>query len=671
MADSSQQTTLYGPADDKGTSRFQVLGDGRRMYPIYMSGSYYDIGWAAHKLSRGGTTMTNLIARGDSLHAVGRIGAVTGSDPGVLSLRLGTAGNTGSNALNTANTDVQYGSPFAVRRLDGGLHHGLMVNGEAFFQDTQPTVPQLGCASELFTIAGTINQVTVGSATVTGTATNFTTAAFPGATYGAYTPSLNLPRAGDIIRIVQGANNYYHRIVAIASATSITIFPKWGRNADNVTSNGATTAGPAAGLTYAISRTGYGSYSRIVSIYRDAAAPNDIFYNYYVGNHYSRALPGTIECFTREASGAAASSHFMCPQTSAAADIKAQDIAYYKGYLLYGYGGAIGWSVAGFPTSFTTGFGATDFPAGNVTVVANEDQFISFEMLGDQLLAIFRKSIWEVQATGTSPFEFEFYKLPEPVGAYLPHTTDPYTGYDGIRHGRPTVSGRNAVYYISHTGIMELSGRSAKKVSDNIEVVIGASFLTPLGITWSPALNAVMVVAPLSGSDQAYVYRPETQMWSWIQCQGINAGSGTYRYLGSTYEEGSGCDLVAYDDSAEVLKVIDSNSGGPFLPIASAFSSWVYKSPIIALGDDYGSYQFAGFQIDGVYSTITYTIYGGPNVNQVINTRDTGTVAAPTGNTNRQLSGKRLDDPFIQIQLSGTDHAALTTLNIYALGMGR
>lgn len=664
MAESSQQLALYGPADAKGTNRFQVIGDGRRMYPIFIAGSMYDQSWDPTKIRRGGSRLfSNLMVRGDQVYALGGTFSDVPNTPTTLSLRLGTALNTGNNAL-TSGDFLLYGFPYAVRRLDAGIHSGLMVNGEAFFRDTQPTVPQLGCSSENFTIAGTVSQVTLGGTTVLGNGTAFTTAALSFG-YG-YTPSLNLPRAGDIIRINQGGNNYFHRITAITDATHLDIYPKWGKQLDNTTNNGATSAGPGAGLTYALYRTGFGSYSRIVSIYRDAASPNDIFYNYYVGNHFSRALPGTIECFTREASGGAASTHYMCPQDSGAADIKAQDIAYYKSYLLYGYGTAVGWSKAGFPNTFP--FDTADFPAGNKTVVDNTDQFISFEMLGDQLLAIFRNSIWEIQATGTVP-EFNFYRLPEPVGAYLAAVPDPY-GSAGIMHYRPTCTGRNSIFYVSRAGVLELSGRTSSKISENIHSIFSAAYIssinTPGGISWDHSTDSVLLSR--NSGVNGHAYRRAEAAWSEISL------SGTGRFLGPILESGAGLDLAIYKDSVERLQLLDPGTGAPFNVAPGGSLQWTYLSPVVSMSDDYGSYIFAGFQLDGKYSTgISYGIYGANNpfdASALSFQRDSGTIGDSSTSSNRKLYGKKIDDPFICILLIGTVPAVLSTINIYTLGVG-
>jgi hypothetical protein len=666
VAESTQQVSLYGAADAKGTSRFQILGDQRRMYPIFVAGSVYDSGFPPHHIARGASNqLKNMIVRGDSLYAIGgKNTGVTGA-PGTLSLRLGTASNAGTDALVTAGFEL-YGFPFGVRRLDAGIHCGLMVNGEAFYRDTQPTVPQLGCAAETFTIAGTINQVTVGSQTVTGTGSNFASATLPGY---AYTPSLNIPRTGDIIRIVQGGNNYYHRITAIASDTSLTIYPAWGKQLDNTTSNGATSAGPGAGLTYAINRTGYGSYSRIVSIYNSSDTK---FYNYYAGNHFSTALPGTIECFTREASGSAASSHFMGPKGVGGTAVTAQDIVYYKSFLLWGYGQTVWWSGAGFPLTFPFDTNDLNYTNG-VTVVDNQDQFVSFELLGDQLLAIFRSSIWEIQATGTTG-EFQFYRLPEPVGASLPPASDPY-GSAGLVHARPTTTARGEIYYISHAGVMSLSGRTATKVSDNVHGLISSYLSVPAALSWDSSADILMVTG--LGGKTGYTYRTTEQTWATFDISNMS-GSIPARYLGSVYESGNGLDLVAFKDGAGLIS-LDNTNGSPFSGGAPGNPDWTYQSPVVSMGDDYSDYPFAGFQLDGRFSTgITYSIYGASNpidAAGLVNLRDTGTLGASTGQgaSNRKLYGKKVDDPFICIVLTAPNgiNAQLTAINIYTLGMGK
>ena len=105
---------------------------------------------------------------------------------------------------------------------------------------------------------------------------------------------------------------------------------------------------------------------------------------------------GTIQAVAFHVGGGANAKHYMSPQTvdgsgsPIAPDIQADDLIYYKGFILYGAGSAIGWSAAGAPNVLP--FKDTDFPAKNVSVIDPTSYFITFESLGDQLIAFFSNS---------------------------------------------------------------------------------------------------------------------------------------------------------------------------------------------------------------------------------------------------------------------------------------
>ena len=623
----------------------------------------FDPATAPHKVVSGAVLdialnggIQNMIANGDSLFAYGGYGG--GND--ILSpvaLRLGVSGTSGGNVLSSLN---EYGYVWATQRLDAGSHYSYFCNGEACYQDTNATSSQLGASSETFKPTATTVTVTNGSPTVTasgnafgsGDATLINATPPPGTNYG-YTPSLNQVMPGDLILITDGANKYFHRVTNVISRTVLTIYPNY-----------AGTGG--AGKSYSLYRTGYGSYSRIVPIYNSS---NGLFYNYYAGLYASNTFPGTIQCFTREASGAASSSHFTCPQNGASQDIKAADIVYYKSYLLYGYGSTVSWSVAGFPTSFTTGFGSTDFPATNVTVVANDDQFISFELVGDQLIAFFKNSIWEVQATGSVP-EFNFYRIPEPVGALLWSTAATQTNY--LVYRRPTVSARNSVYYHSHTGLMQLSGRQTQNVATPAVRAtwqqLGNETMNP-GLFWEPSTNTVWSTVPKStnSSDYGFVYNADANTWQIYDSANSTATSSGQIVRGtSALPTVDNFGVFFYDGSGEKIRQLDPTVGAPYA-VGLGTAKWVWRTPIVSTGDEYGGFLIAGFQLDGNYGSASFTVYAGKTP-YIMSSVQTGTV---TQSGNRVLFGRKLDDAFVQIEFSGNTWATISACNLYPEGRGK
>ena len=653
---------LYGQVGSD-LERFDIAGDPRRMYPVSAAGSMYDESVPPHKIVAGsvlapqgtaGVGSVNMITNGQVLVPFGKKVGIASQ----VAVRLGVSGGVGGNVLSTLN---EYGFIWATQRLDAGAHYTYMANGEAAYQDTNAGTPQYGASSESLTPTATTVTVTNGltSCTASGAAFGVGDAVLPPATYAAYTPSKNRLWVGDIIRIVDGANAYYHRVANVNSATSITLYPAWA---------GAT----GGGKSYTLLRSGHGSYSRVVPIYNSA---NGLFYNYYAGLHASTSFPGTIQCFTREASGAAASTHFTCPQNTAAQDISAVDIAYYKSFMLYGYLGSISWSVAGFPTSFTTGFGATDFPATNTTVVANNDQFISFEYVGEKLIAVFKDSIWEVQPTGSVP-EFEFYKFPEPVGAQLVSKNATQTAYKIYR--RPSASGRACVYYNSNIGILRIVGSTAENISMPIRAHMPMSLITGYspGLFWEQSTNSLFctVDSGTNNSDYGFIYCDDSDSWSIYNPANTTWASGDQKVRGSSaIPQDTGFCVFYYNgaDSQEAISQLDNSTGAPFR-FNPTNTFWEWSSPVVSMGDAYRDFQFAGFQLDALLTTsVTFYVYGGPTP-YGFTLRQTGTIGGASGaSTNRQLFGSKIDDAFVQIKITGDSWAALVGANIYAVGRGK
>lgn len=631
----------YSSAEAKG----QIESDPRQMLPVRTTGSMYAWGTPAHKIGTAGSAYTyngspnslpgvvvgghtNLIHNGTAAHAVGNPSALTGGATGPFTLLLG------GGFYNVLTTKAA-GSFIVANPVDISTLYFLNYNGEFVFRGTSGAL--YGAANEVFTSPGTVTAAN-GSNVIVGAGTTFTTSNIPGY---AYVLSKAIPQVGDMIRIVQAGVSYYHRIVTITSAVDMTIYPVY---------QGA----GGAGLTYDLRRDGFGSYSRTVSIFDGTST----YYNYYAGNSRSFAVPGTIECVT------STFAHFTCPQTSAGLDVKAEDIAYYKGFLLYGAGSSISWSVAGFPTSFATGFGATDFPAGNITVVDNTDFFVSFEFIGDQLVALFFNSVWLVNPTGSVP-EFNFYRLAEPVGANPLWGTGVEVPQDMIKF-RPSCSARASVFYVSRTGLMELDGNVATNVSEPVSEI--GQVLVNGTPTWESMTQSVILRRAGDELDN-FVYTIPTKSWSatdygLITTQGGAGLTGTVISSFGRTAQFVRFGAAMWRSEDQQLVTVDGTIGGIEAGHAGATIAWKWATPVLSLGDDYDGFKFGGFQAEGQnVANSTFTVYAG-RTPYTLAIWDTGTIGADP-QTNRNLYGAKTDAPFVAVTLSGTHWVQLVGINIY------
>lgn len=671
----AQANPLYGQTGVQGTDRFAVAGDLRQMYPVGAAGGAFSIEKFMQTVQNGSALTyftgvltggpqdlpslavtnvlgsTNFLSNGESLFSLGSGG---GPNSQTMALRLGVTTNSGGN---DALTNPGYATIVTNEVFYQNQQRTMLHNGNAVYQDTIPAAATFGAAVEQFTtlVGGTVT-VASGSPSIQGNATTFTTASLTDAVkYPAYVgnlPSKTLLQAGDYIRVQNTAGTLfsYHRIVTINAATggaALTVTP-------NVPFVGAAVA-------YTLFRSGHSSKvaSRVVSI-NDGSGN---FFNYFVGSALTFGA-GTIESWTRPVGGGT-SVHRMAPQTTAAQDVKATDIAYYKGFLLYGNLGSISWSVAGFPTGGfgAAAFGAADFPAGNISVIDNTDTFIAFEYLGDQLIALFEHSTWEVQATGSVP-EFNFFKIPEPVGIFLPN--------GGVQ--RSSVSSRNAVFYWSPGGLMHLTGATAKNVSYPVFSFLNNLFSsTAPSMTWEPSTDTVILVQ--SNGQSGMMYNVPTDTWSYLDMNGINTTNALIGYAttGDYRQTTNGFGAVSYSSFAEQAIQWDAFPGAPFAintGIATGGAA-VWATPVIGLGDEYGAFPMAGFQFDGIgVGGVSWTLYAGrtPYALEIV---QTGTVDFTD---NRRLLGKKIDSPFIAIVFTfstGSNRAIVKGVNIYPEGRGK
>lgn len=615
----------YGPTVVGGT--INMWGDGQTMYPLIP---------------------TQLFGGGSSINAI--------------SLLLGgTGGGSKDQMLAAAHAQVGPGTP-------GPPSIGptfVLANGEAANRLT--TTAQYGAqAIETFGTNGTVS-VTAGGPSVVGAATTWTTDVLN--TAYAYTPSENKLRIGDLIDIIQSGTHYFHRITAIGGATSMTIYPVW---------QGTT----AAGLAYITYRSGYGSRSRIVTIFNTATGTA---YAYYAGGFLGQGLvalgspatvpAGTVQCVSSLAA------HFMGPQTATGAvDVYANDVALYKSFLLYGAGNTIGWSVAGFPTSFTTGFGAGDFPAQNIAILDTDAEFVSFEFWGDQVVAICERGIYLVRPTGAVP-EFDIQKLPETTGPDKYAKLDPGPGF--FASARPTCTAKGQVYMATAEGLVRFDG-----IATSVYSPVGpwpwqqANGAYPCyGLVFDPALDLVAMWCPgtVAAHPVFLVYSPVLDQWWSIDpfdfsTQALSCLLSLTRKGDHVAPEIRQSTLAFYGPTGDRLYYFDrppqSEAGAA---LAFTASGWLWAAPIQYQSDIYGDYAMGGFAVRGRSRigdpgpiNLNWTTYGGSSpYNMVV--RDSGTFDYSAGGTpdSRHIIGKLIDDAYAGVVLSGLSWIELAGIDIY------
>ena len=648
-----KQYATYGQGGGpgQGLSRFQVLGDPTPFIPVWASGSLMTT-TPAHMIGddgaawKYGTTVvggnTNLIAFGDVVYPMPLTTVISGA--GDLYLGGGTFYDPRVNA--------QYGVISTFQGEGSVNDFAPIVNGEVVARTTTGT--NWGGSNETFNKVGTLT-ATNGNNVLVGAGTTWTTDALTGG-YG-YTPSLNKIMPGDVIGVGTAGSRNWYRVVTVTDNTHMTIFPAYQQ-------------ATLAGQDYVVVRTGYGSYSRVIPI--PQFGPGGTVYFYYCGNFLSLTAPpggsttGRLECYRRQVGGV----HFMAPQTTAPADFSAQDIAYYKSFLLYGAGNAIGWSVAGFPTAFP--FGATDFPAQSITVVDITDRFVSFEFLGDQLIAMFRNSHYLVQATGIVP-EFAFYKLPEPVGPSTQALSDTQV-IGAFLYGRPTCSGRATAFYMGPSNVMQLSGGTAKPISEPVKSL---DILDPTNsvytLMWEPTTDSVMV-KPGGPVATGAIYQSDRGRWFYRDATpggGLNPIAFTY---------GATMSPVTTENIGNLREVFLGSDGNIhyslFTPYqdqnASGIFPWTWASPIICVSEVYPTWKFGGFQIWAragatapAPTNLNWTVYGGSDPYHMTIRQGPQAYDYATGLVDsRHVLAAVQDDPYIGIILTGTNWIELAGIQL-------
>ena len=661
----NQQQIAYGQAGGKGQglTRFQVAGDPSPNFPLWAAGSM-NLTMPAHLLdAKGGAYrygktkvggITNLYCDGQVLRPLLIAGTGLSGAPTPRNLLLGGVGAGNYDCILHGRQSAAF-QLAAVGSVIAAGDAGIVVNGEWINDQTTTVANALGAYKEAFTFAASTLTVANGATGITATLANaFTTAAALTGPY-VYTPNFLHPRPGDIIEIVDtGPNSRFFRLSAISGNTA-TIFPAY--------------TGPGgAGLTYRLWRTGYGSWSHAVMFYN-----GNTRVVYYAGNTLNSGTDdGTIEAIV-----GLTATHSMSPwlvdsatPPVAVAELHAVDVAYYKGYLLYGDGPLIGWSIAPFPSAFP--FGTNDFPAKNQAIINATGKFLYYEQIGDQLFAFFEDNIYLVSATGVIP-EFTVYKLPEVSAPLLPGISDPQISPAGsaMQYTRPSCSGRGTVYYLSESGVQQMAGTTPKRISIPVETYDHVAADDSYQLAYDRALDALLWSD--SGGQRALIYQPDFDHWFQLDLSAL----GEVRGIGPVaVPEPSGsypqriyrASSLAYWANGSMYTVsprqVDLGS------LVTSLCPWILATPIASCGDIYDGFQFGGLRViargpTGSSPSLTWTVYDGSNP-YVMAARDTGSFAyGDAMASSANLLGGKLDGAFVAVVLTGTSFIELAGVAIY------
>lgn len=653
---------MWGPAGGSGPqgqpfSRFQLGGDPSPYYPLLAGGSM-EITKPAHEMGatggayRYGATkvggITNMVFSGGALRPL----IVPGTAYPIGNFK-GLLGGTGGGNYDAIAKGVQ--SEFiTLDNLSSATDPSqLVVNGESFFiLGTEFTAVR-----EAFTTGAITVTATNGLGSITFSAS---VAALAFTAAYAYAPMSPNPVAGDIIAITDGATHYYRLTTNPTGVANI--FP-------NYTGTGG------AGLAFTIYRTGYGSYSHIVTL---LSTSNRLFY--YAGglipnitdSSVYAARPGGAGPAIQGVAPGAAVAHAMSPKlTPSGNNLYAVDIALYKSFLLYGFGTTIGWSVAGFPTAPVALFGATDFPDTNRTVVDISGTFICFERVGEQLIAFFTTSAWLIQATGGIP-EFAFYQLPLNTGPLIRAIADPQIA-SATSYTRPTVSSGTEIFYRSRDGLTLLQNLSPTKISQSVDTY---DFPDARGHTdqlkWDNASNSFLWHDAAGGRGLLH----HAGLWSQLDLTaaypnavgfggsyraGVAIGLEPYRPLG----------LVFFDPaSGNVYGVSDSID---YETTTTSTAPWTWATPIVSQGEIYPGFAFESLRpicraASGANPALTIKVYAGSSPYNMQQWGSTITVNYQYGIPSSRYgatSGK-CDAAYIGFVVSGSSWVELYGLALYS-----
>lgn len=670
------QEFSYGQAGGKGQgfTRFQIAGDPSPFFPVWSAGTMrsnlpsqlMEARGGAYRWGRGLVIggVKNMFTDGDVLRPLMAIGETLGGG-GVIQALLGGTGAGNYDAIVNARHQYCYSAPNNTQIIASGI----VVNGEFVFQDTTTAANHYGAAKEGFTFAASTVTANNTSTLVTATLANaFTSAATLTGPYGT-APSFNAPRRGDLIEIVEAGVSRFFRIANIPTATTLRIFPAYN-------------APGGAGLTYRLWRTGYGSWSHLVQLYE-----NNARWGYYAGNTTTNQFLsatggagfGTVQAIHFDGSNA----HFMAPKTvdelgNPVTDLRAVDVAYFKSFLLYGFGNTIGWSIPGFPGAAFP-FDPLCFPAANIAAIDTRGEFLYFEQVGDQLLAFFEDAIFLVSATGVVP-EFTVYSLPVTAGVILSGITDPQSAdglgnSPGVAYTRSSIAGGGTVFFINEEGLQQMSGLTPKRISIPIENFAwngDDNFM----LNYDRGLNAL--VWSDCTNNRSLGFQPEFDHWFQLNTEeeGVTRGLASVSAInaigmpGRTYRQPTLAYWRASDQKIYVFRQghLDDDSS------ATSRISWLLATPVISLGDIYDGLQFGGLRIMAraaagtSNNSLFWQVFESSNPYAMVQADSGNFIYDDAMADSSKIVGRKCDGAFIGVVLSGTKFVELAAVGIYPSG---
>jgi len=653
-------------------SRFQLGGDPTPYYPLLAGGSM-EIVKPAHMMGatggayRYGATkvggITNMVMCDGQLYPLINSGIQPGDSQDIQLLLGGTGGNNYNAIVNGRHSQAM-----TIVDMNSPRTPGIMVNGEFAWQDTTGAAGHYGAMKEQFTVSGTGVTVNNGTTAVTGVGgTTWTTdaLAFGGyaANYAPQVPALNAIRSGDLLEVVTaGAVSQFYRIVSVNSNTSLTIFPAF--QAANVTN-----------VAYKIWRTGFGSFSRNQVLVLSTG--NMLYYAGNVGLNTPGGAAAPFGYGTIQAVSLSSATHWMAP-TLAGGTITpaAVDVIYYKGFLLYGAGSAISWSVAGFPTvvglAGNPPFGATDFPPLNISAQLSAGTFLFFEQIGEQVLAIFDESIWLIQATGSVP-EFAFYRLPEVTGGLSSGIPDPQ-GTASISFSRPCVSAPGTVFTVTPRGLTAIQNLSGQPVSAKVNSYDFPGGDNNFELQYDASQD--LLYWGDCGGTRGLLLKLDTGTWSVIDMSGGGA-LGTVKGMAGRFFKDTGADRAWRAGGLcfwQAKRIYGAQTGPPEVETTATSSVfWTWASPIVCQGEMFPGFVLGGIRpicraAAGQNPIFTLTVYAGNSPFNMVQWGAQIVVNYQYGvaSSRYAVSNGKCDSAYIGFVLTGANWIELSGLALYS-----
>ena len=198
-------------------------------------------------------------------------------------------------------------------------------------------------------------------------------------------------------------------------------------------------------------------------------------------------------------------------------------------------------------------------------------------------------------------------------------------------------------------------------------------------LTWEPTTDSVYV---LGNDGIGFLYNVPTDTWSYLDLNTLPGTNSTFRaYTGRGVPGANQMETVMYDYATgstltdEQLVWHDDTTGGPWNVIGQRDNGidMTWASPILNLGDEYGAFPMAGFQLDGTWGAAqcAYQIYAGDTPYQM-ELVQSGTVDRID---NRRLTGNKVDRAFVAFVFNITGGVVagvvLNGVNVYPDGRGK